>query len=144
MNLKGDFKPRLCDPALLFTTEGRPSIEGLRYGLRRLLGRYHPPAAVLFMVQSINLNYLRSRGRDACVIVATSDESQLAECILVDVYARALQNQSVIETPRANYYVVLEGVVDHAKVNFLTQHYFWMASAFPASTDQRGQRFLMN
>lgn len=144
MNLKGDFKPRLTDPALLFTTEDRPSIEGLKVGLRRLLSKYHPPSVALCMVQALNFNYLRSRGREACVIMATSDGSQMAESILVDLYARALQNQSVVETPRANYYVVLEGVVDHQRVNFLTQHYFWLNSAFTAPEDQRGHRFFMN
>lgn len=144
MDFQPDFKPNMTDPSLLFTSEDRVSIEDLKYGLRRLLCKYHPPAAVLGLIQSLNWNYLRSRSRDARVILVTSDGSQFAECMLVDVYARLLQHKSTVKTPRASYYVVLEGVIDHQKVNFLAQHYFWMASAFQSGDDQRGQRFLMN
>lgn len=140
----GDFKPSMTDPSLLFTSEDHVSIEDLKYGLRRLLCRYHPPAAVLGLIQSLNWNYLRSRNRDARVILVTSDGSQFAECMLVDIYARVLQHKSTVKTPRASYYVVLEGVVDHQKVNFLTQHYFWLNTAFASHEDQRGQRFLFN
>lgn len=144
MDSPDDFKPRLTDPSLLFTSEDNVSIEDLKQGLRRLLCRYNPPSAVLYKIQALNFNYLRSRSRDARVILVTSDGSQIAECILVDIYARVLQNKSIVSTPRANYYIVLEGVVDHQKVNFLTTHYFWMSAAFTSMEDQHGQRFLMN
>ena len=144
MELSDNFKPRLSDPSLLFTSEDFVVIEDLKRGLRRLLSRWHNPSAALMMVESLNFQYLRSRNRSSRVILAMADGSQTAECVIVDIYARVLQCKSRITTARAKYYVVLEGFADLEKVNFLTQHYFWLASVFPAPEDQRGQRFLMN
>lgn len=144
MEHQDKYKPRLTDPSLLFTSEDFVTIGDLKHGLRRMLCRYHPLSVVMFMVESINFNYLSSRTRSARVILATADGSQMVECIIVDIYARLLQNKSRVSTGRAKYYVVLEGFADLQKVNFLTQHYFWMSSAFSSAEDQRDQRFLLN
>lgn len=144
MDNPDEFTPRLTDPSLLFTSEDFVVIEDLKRGLRRYLGRWLPPPAALFWVQALNWNYLASKSRSARVILATADGSQLAECIIVDIYARLLQNKSGIRTSRTTYYVVLEGFADHQKVNFLSMHYFWLSSAFQSTDDQQGQRFLLN
>ena len=143
MELSDNFKPRLSDPSLLFTSEDFVVIEDLKRGLRRLLSRWHHPSAALMMVETLNFQYLRSRNRSSRVILAMAD-SQMAECVIVDIYARVLQCKSRVTTARAKYYVVLEGFADLEKVNFLTQHYFWLSSAFTDPEDQRGQRHLMN
>lgn len=144
MELPEDFKPSLTDPSLLFTSESFVTIKDLKQGLIRALCRWHPPATAVMMVEALNWNYMRSRNRSSRVILATADGSQMAECVIVDIYARLLQNKSRVSTAHAKYYVVLEGFADLQKVNFLTTHYFWLNTAFTSPDDQRGQRFLMN
>ena len=139
-----DFKPKLTDPSLVFTSEDFVILEDLKRGLRKFLCRFYPPNVVLGMVQSLNFNYLSSRTRSARVIVITADGSPLAECIIVDIYARLTQHKSTIRTTRANYYGILEGVVDHQRMNLLTMHYFWLSAAFQTGADTEGQRFHLN
>ncbi len=100
MELSDNFKPRLSDPSLLFTSEDFVVIEDLKRGLRRLLSRWHHPSAALMMVEALNFQYLRSRNRSSRVILPMAD-SQMAECIIVDIYARVLQCKSRVTTARA-------------------------------------------
>lgn len=145
MNPANEFRPRLPDPALVFSYEGLLGrITDLKAGLRLFLERYFPASVALFMSQSANFNYLMSMDRSARVIIMTADGSPMVESILIDLYAKLLQNRSTITTSRTVYTATLEGSVDLNRVNIVSHHNFWLSTAFTMAGDVRGERFLLN
>lgn len=144
MKLPDDFCPRMTDPSLVFTIEGKGDIDDLMWGIRKVLARYHPYSVALFMTQSMNYNVLRDRGRSERAVLVTAGSSPLADCVVHDLYARLLQHNSAITTRRAKYTVTIQGNVDATKVTVLAQHYFWLSSAFKEQPDRNGDRHLLN
>lgn len=144
MKLSNRSRPRLPDPALAFAFEGLGGINDLKAGLRLFLSRYHPAAVALFMVQAANYNVLFSRDRSERGIIMTADGSPLVESILIDLYAKMIQNRSTIRTPRAVYTVTMEGVVDIQRVNILLHHNFLLSEAFAKTNEANGERFRLN
>ncbi len=96
------------------------------------------------MVQAANYNVLLSRDRSERGIIMTADGSPLVESILIDLYAKMIQNRSTIRTPRAVYTVTMEGLVDIQRVNILLHHNFLLSEAFAKTNEANGERFRLN
>lgn len=145
MNSLNEFRPRLPDPALVFSYDGfLGRMTDLKAGLRLFLERYYPASVALFWVQSANMQYLMSKDRSVRVIIMTADGSAMVESILIDLFAKLLQHRSVITTERSVYTVTMEGTVDLQRLSIVSHHNFWLASAFAMAEDVRGERFLLN
>jgi len=144
MELPDNFHPRMTDPSLVFTIEGNGDIKDLRWGIRRMMARYTPYSVALFMTQSLNYNVLLDKRRNERAVLVTADSSPLADCIVHDLWARLLQHNSAITTRKAKYTVTIQGNVDATKVTVLSQHYFWLSSAFKQQADRNGDRHLLN
>ncbi len=144
MDQPDDFSPRPDDPCLVFAIEGDGDIDDLVWGIRQALARYHPASVALLMTQSMNFNLVFSKNRKERAILVTADCSPLANCLVHDLYARLLQHSSAIDTAKAKYTVTIHGNVDANKVSLLSQHYFWLSSAFKQMPDRDGGRYLLN
>ena len=144
MDMPNEFRPRLGDTSLVFEFEGKGNPKDLKRGIRHFLELQHNSGIALLMTQSLNLNCIQSRDRSEMVILVTADSSPLADCVLVDLYVRLLQFNSAIETGLAKYTVSIHGSTDTNKVSILSQHYFWLSSAFKQQEGRGGERHLLN
>lgn len=143
MDTPNEFRPRLGDTSLVFEIAGKGTIADLKRGIRRFIALHHPSGVALMMTQSLNFNCMHSRDRLDMVIIVTADTS-LADCVLIDLYARLLQYNSAIETALAKYTVTIHGGSDTQKVSILSMHYFWLSSAFRQQEGRSGERHLLN
>lgn len=144
MEMPDAFHPRPADMSLVFEIEGKGNIKDLKRGIRRFLTLHHPSGTALLMTEALTFNVWHSRDRSEKVILVTSDASPLADCVLIDLYTRLLQYRSAIETALARYTVSIHGGADPHKVSILSQHYFWLSSAFRKDIDHSGERHLLN
>lgn len=143
MDTPNEFRPRLGDTSLVFEIAGKGTIADLKRGIRRFIALHHPSGVALMMTQSLNFNCMHSRDRLDMVIIVTADTS-LADCVLIDLYARLLQYNSAIETALAKYTVTIHGGSDTQKVSILSMHYFWLSSAFKDQKGRSSERFNLN
>lgn len=144
MNMPEEFRPRPADTCLVFEIDGKGSLPDLKRGIRQFLMLHHPVGTAVLMAASLNLNFWYSRDRSERIILVTSDSSTLAECVLLDLYARILHHASAIETELARYTVSIQGGADAHKVSILSMHYFWMSSAFKEQHGGDGERYRLN
>ncbi|HRH39202.1 MAG TPA: hypothetical protein PK760_12705, partial [Flavobacteriales bacterium] len=144
MDQPNEFNPRLSDAMLVVSSEADITIAQVKHATRMVFARYYPFPTAMMMAHALNWNYYNSRDRRHRAILITADNSPLADAILLDLYARLFRQSNEICIKGRACSVTLEGRVDQNRLNALSQHYFWISSAFEGTINRDGQRYLLN
>lgn len=144
MDQPNEFNPRLSDAILVISSGADITIAQVKHATRMVFARYYPFPVAMMMAHSLNWNYYSNRDRRHRAILITADSSPLADAILLDLYARLFHQSNEICVRGRACTVTLEGRIDQSRLSALTQHYFWISSAFEKASTRGGERYHLN
>lgn len=144
MHVTNPFQPRPSEIHLMFTCEAGGNLKDLRSGIRNFLTAYYPTGVAWRMALAPSYNYVLSRDKSKRTIMLTADGSSIVASMLLDLFARLLNMNSVVRTARSEYRVSLDGTLDHQRVNALSSHFMWMSQFFDQHNSTKSERHLLN
>ena len=100
MDMRDPFHPGPSMLFLLFSCERCGHINDLRRGIRVFLTQFYPLEVAMRMTMAPTYNWIFSKDRSERCIMLTSEFPSMADPVLIDLYARLQQRQSVIRTSR--------------------------------------------
>lgn len=144
LNMQEPFHFRPSTLSLIFSCGRSGHIKDLRRGIRRCFSEFYPEQVAMMLALAPVYNWIFTKDKSRRCIMLTADFQSNSDTVLIDLYARLQQRQSTIRTATAEYTVVLDGTLDHQRINALCQHYFWMSGFYETRRDTRGSRHLLN
>ena len=145
MNLTDPFQPRPSEIHLMFSCDPAGSLKDLRRGIRAFLTIFYPAGVAWRMAMAPSYNYVTSRDGSRRTIMLTADGSTAVASMLLDLYGRLLNAQSLVTTPRNTYMVSLDGTLDLQRVHAISSHYMWVSEFFRQNINTAAsERHLLN